>query len=91
MLQKAVEVDPKDLSTREELGYTLNKLERYNEALTQLNKGLLISPKATVAQYYKGLSYIGLKNKTEAMKCYTILKSSDKDKADKLLEKINKL
>jgi tetratricopeptide (TPR) repeat protein len=90
-LQKAIELDKSISAAYTELGYAQYRKELNNDALSTLNKGIALDPNLKLAIYYKGLIYIILNDRPNALKMHTQLKPIDTNLADKLLAKINVL
>ncbi len=89
VLLKSVNYDSEVAGTREELGYAYYMKDRYDDAIYQLNKAIELDPKSKLGYYYKGLCYISMKRKTDAMSIYNELKVINEEQASKLLAKIN--
>ncbi|MBL7741748.1 MAG: tetratricopeptide repeat protein [Chitinophagaceae bacterium] len=87
-LKKAIELNDKYTVAYTELGYAYYALKRYDEALAELDKSVR-SAETAVAHYYKGLCYIGKKQKEEAQKMYQRLVELKSPDAANLLNKIN--
>ena len=89
ILLKAIEYDSEDSGYREELGYAYYIKEQYEFAITQLNKAITLDQGSKLGYYYKGLCYIAINKKGDAMSMYYKLKELGSDEANELLEKIN--
>ena len=91
ILLKAIEYDSEDSGYREELGYAYYMKEEYEFAITQLNKAISLDENSNLGYYYKGLCFVAVNKKGEAMNIYYKLKEMDSDEAHELLNKINKM
>lgn len=89
VLLKAIEYDNEDSGYREELGYAYYMKEQYEFAITQLNKAISLDENSKLGYYYKGLCFIAINKKGDAMSMYYKLKELSGDEANELLEKIN--
>ena len=89
-LKKALELENDFTNAYTELGYSYYALGKYDEALTRLNKAISLK-KNQLPVYYAGLCYVGLKQKSAAMKMYNDLKEMKSDNADKLKKRIDEM
>lgn len=89
ILLKAIDYDSEDSGYREELGYAYYMKEQFEFAITQLNKAISLDETSKLGYYYKGLCFIAINKKGDAMSMYYKLKDLSNDEADELLEKIN--
>ncbi|MEI6087544.1 MAG: tetratricopeptide repeat protein [Bacteroidota bacterium] len=89
MLKKAIVYDARDVEIRQSLGYVYYLKNDYSNALIQLNKAIELDPKSYEAYCYKGLIFLEMKNKSEAMNMYNKLKNINAYWAKLLLDKIN--
>ncbi len=89
VLEKAVDYDAEDPGTREELGYAYYMQQNNTNAMAQLDKAIALDPKSKLGYYYKGLTYLAMDKKEDAMQVYNKLKNVDAAQAEKLLGKIN--
>lgn len=74
-----------------ELGYSFYSLGNYTDAMTNLDKAISLSPQNENSRYYKGLIYISKKDKANAERMVTELKSLNSKNAALLEEKVNKM
>ncbi len=89
-LKKAIEIDGKYVNAITELGYSDYALENYDDALAQFRKAITID-KTELSVYYSGLCYVGMNQKSDALKMYNDLKTMNSDYADKLKKKIDNM
>jgi len=88
VLQKASDNDPRDVGSKEGLGYAYYMLNRYNDAITQYNKAIELGSQSKFSYYYKGLCYVALFQKENVMEVYSQLKAISKEDAGKLLKEL---
>ncbi len=86
----AVRIDPDDTAAHSNLGVTYGSLGRYNEAIEAYKQAIRIDPHFADAHYNLGVTHLVLKNTGGAFEEYTILKTLDKELANKLFNGINK-
>jgi tetratricopeptide (TPR) repeat protein len=87
-LQKAADYDPKDATTREQIGYAYFMLNKYDTAIIHFNKAIELNADSKISYYYKGFCYADLNQNANAMDAYDHLKPLDKNAADGLLKEI---
>ena len=63
--------------------------DKYDDAITQLNKAIELDENSKLGYYYKGLCYVALNDKTSAKEVYEKLKTINEEQAEKLWKKIN--
>ena len=76
---------PKPTST---WGATYGNLGRYNEAIEAFKQAIRINPDDAIAHFNLGFTYLILKNTGAAFEQYKILKTLDKEEANKLFNHI---
>jgi len=74
-----------------ELGYSFYGLGNYTDAMTNFDKAISLNPQNENSRYYKGLIYISKKDKANAQRMVTELKSLSSKNAALLEEKVNKM
>ncbi len=89
-LREAIRLKPEYNAALIELGYSYNKLKQYANALGILNQALQNEPKNSLAYYYIGINYLDWGRRNEAIQTYRTLQSIDKNRAQQLLDAINK-
>jgi tetratricopeptide (TPR) repeat protein len=70
------------------LGLAYAELDTYDEAIEAFKHAILINPDFAEAHFLLGLSYLNLGDKTSALDEYKILKSNNRDLADRLYNQI---
>jgi len=88
VLQKAIDNDAKDPSSREALGYAYYMQNEYSDAIDQFSKAIGLNAKSRLSHYYKGLSYIALNQVENAREVYYQLKPLNRGDAEKLLKEV---
>jgi len=67
VFEKTLKIDPTyDVALRNK-GLSLTHLKRYSEAITVLNRALVLNPKDSRALYYKGIVYAKMGNNQKAV------------------------
>lgn len=69
-LDKALELDPRDVAAWTNRGNSLNSLGRYDEAVLSLNQALELDPNDSAAWQNKGMSLSRLGRYAEALDCF---------------------
>lgn len=88
VLEKAARYDAKDVSTREQLGFAYFMQNKYDEAINQFNKAIELDNESRLSYFYKGLCYVNLNQKANAMAVYDQLKQISNGDAEKLYKEI---
>jgi tetratricopeptide (TPR) repeat protein len=88
VLQKAIDNDAKDLSSREAIGYAYYMLNKYDDAIYQFSKAIELDAQSKRSYYYKGLSYVALSQIENAREVYYQLKPINRGDAEKLLKEV---
>ena len=86
--KKAIEIDPSYTLAYEEIWFIYNKQKKYKESIAIAKLGATKTIKVALFKFYMGLSYVELKDKTNATKMYNELKPLDEELALELMEKI---
>ena len=89
-LKQAIRINPDYANAHFLLGLVYTKLGRYKEAVEALKQALRIYPDDSEARYWLGVAYLQLENKGNAIDQYKILKTLDKELANKLFNLIYK-
>ncbi|WP_297092381.1 tetratricopeptide repeat protein [uncultured Draconibacterium sp.] len=69
-INKAIELNPGQLSSYVHQAEVLNNLKRYREALVAADKALSLNPTISEGSYQKGLAYKNLNNPGEAVRAF---------------------
>ena len=88
--EKAIRIKPDYANAHYNLGVAYGKLNRYNEAIEAYKQAIRIDPIFADAHYNLGVAHLVLKNNEDALEEYKILKTLDKELANKLFNGINK-
>jgi tetratricopeptide (TPR) repeat protein len=83
--QIAVENNPALYQAHSDLGYSLRRLGRYDEALAAYDRALALNPNYPQALEYRGEAYLGLDRFAEARDAYARLMAVSPEHAAKLL------
>ncbi|MFI5133404.1 MAG: tetratricopeptide repeat protein, partial [Chitinophagales bacterium] len=67
IFKKAVDYNAVDIDTRENLGYVYYVKGDNNNAMIQLNKAIELNPKSVQGYYYKGLTFLDMNKKNDAI------------------------
>ena len=71
-VQKALEIDPNNVTALINKGYIIADKRLYNQAIEWFNKAINLDPKNANAWYEKGNCYRRLGKKQEAKECFKI-------------------
>lgn len=86
-LEKAIELNPKDLTYRAELAVVNIRVGRNEEALKILQDALAIDPKYAEAYRLMGIAQLQMKKKQEACQSFAKAKDLGDPNVDELIEK----
>jgi tetratricopeptide (TPR) repeat protein len=89
MLKKAIEGDPNYAAAYVEIGYSLFQTSKLDEAISNLNKAILLNPLNENGRVYLVSIYIKKKNKTMAQKTVDELKKLSSKHAASMQEKVD--
>ncbi|NOT52644.1 MAG: tetratricopeptide repeat protein [Chitinophagaceae bacterium] len=90
-LKKAIEMEDTYTAAYVELGYSYYKTGNHTDAIYNLKKAIELSPKNENGRYYLGLVYISQKDKANAQRMVTELKSLNSANAASLESLVNKM
>ncbi|HNP54270.1 MAG TPA: tetratricopeptide repeat protein, partial [Ferruginibacter sp.] len=91
-LKQALQSEPSYTAAMTELGYAYYKTASYADALSVLKKAIGINPKSQNTYYYLTLTYIALKDKSNAQKQVDALRDiGAANYADQLQKKVNEM
>jgi tetratricopeptide (TPR) repeat protein len=88
--KKTITIKPDYTTAYYNIGISYQGMDRYEEAIVAYKKTVLIEPNFADAHYNLGIIYSAKGQKDSAVKEYKILKNLDPEKANKLLDLINK-
>jgi tetratricopeptide (TPR) repeat protein len=89
-LREAIRLKPEYNASYIELGYAYYRLKQYPDALTILRQATQNEPNNSLAYYYMGLNYLDWGRRNEALQVQRALQGIDKNRAQQLLDAINK-
>jgi len=87
-ISKAIELDLKDATAFNDLGYAYMKLGRRQDAVVEFKRAIALEPTLVVARFNLGVLDVSLKNKDAALEQYAVLKTLDTEVANRLLNMI---
>lgn len=91
-LKQALQSEPSYTAAMTELGYAYYKTASYADALSVMKKAIGINPKSQNTYYYLTLTYIALKDKSNAQKQVDALRDiGAANYADQLQKKVNEM
>ena len=82
--EKALELDASQKEALMGMGLSYGNMKKYGEAIVPLKHLVEIEPSNALAHFYLGVSYEALRSMNMAWEEYKILKTLDKELADKL-------
>jgi Tfp pilus assembly protein PilF len=82
--EKAIGLDPSQKEALMGMGMSYGNMNKYAEAIVPLKHLVEIDPSNALAHFYLGVSYEALRSMNRAWEQYKILKTLDKELADKL-------
>jgi Tfp pilus assembly protein PilF len=82
--EKAIELDASQKEALMGMGLSYGNMKEYAEAIVPLKQLVAIDPSNALAHFYLGVSYEALRSMNMAWEEYKILKTLDKELADKL-------
>ncbi len=82
--EKALELDASQKEALMGMGMSYGNMNKYGEAIVSLKHLVEIDPSNALAHFYLGVSYEALRSMNMAWEEYKILKTLDKELADKL-------
>ncbi len=85
-LRSAIRLNPRLFQAHSDLGYSLRKQGKYDEALEAYDRALSLSPGYVEAIEYRAEAYLGLGRVEEAKAAYMTLFERDRGRADELLD-----
>ena len=88
--KQAIRIKPDYAKAHYNLGVAYGKLGRWNEAVEAFKQAIRLKPDFAEAHYNLGVSYLLLGDSGSALEEYKILKSLDKNRANKLFNLIYK-
>ena len=86
--KQAIKIKPDDAVAHCNLGIVYNKLGRYSDAIEAFKQAIKINPDFVEAHYNLGFTYFWIDDKESALEEYKILKTLDKELANKLFNLI---
>jgi tetratricopeptide (TPR) repeat protein len=89
-LREAIRLRPELNAAYVELGYSYYRLRQHAEALNVLQIALKAEPNNSLAYYYIGMNYLAWGRRNDAVQTYRTLQGIDKNRAQQLLDAINK-
>ena len=84
----ATSKNPQMFEAWSDLGYTLRKIGKYDDALVAYGNSLSLAPGYGKAIEYRAVAYLGLNRLDEAKESYIQLFGSDREEAAKLMEEM---
>lgn len=87
---KAIKIDPAFADAYNNLGVALGQLGRYPESIQAFDRAILLNPNFAEAHLGLGIAHLMSGDKNAALKEYQILKKLDAEKANMLLDLIQK-